>query len=101
MHKGEGDARFERLLRALGYGVLTIQKASGDRGDGGVLLNEIRFKLDADNRTSVLVILKGTMGADKVIGFTGAPNLETAVLAVKQKLEGGAVRWREDLPYGS
>lgn len=97
--KGESDERFERLLRALGYAVLKLQKRNGTPDAQGVRLTEIRFKLDADNRTSVLVILKGDGGDGPVVGFAGGPDMETAVLSAAAKIEGGGVRWREDRPW--
>lgn len=99
MGRSEADARWERLLRALGLAVLTLQKHAGDGTVGDVALTEIRFRLDADNRTSVLVILKG-YGQDGLrVGFVGALDLESAVIAAAKALAAGVVRWREDRPY--
>lgn len=97
---GEADVRFERTLRALGFAVLNLQKANEKAGRDGVRVTDIRFKLDADNRTSVLVILKGVREEEALVGFTGGPDLEVAVLSAAGKLSAGAVRWREDRPYG-
>ena len=95
----EADEKFEKLLRALGYAVLRLQKANGESGPDAVRVTDVRFKLDADSRTSVLVILKGVVDGSGVVAFAGGPNLETAVLAVGGKLAGGGLKWREDRPW--
>lgn len=99
MARSEGDVRFEKLLRGLGFAILNLQKAAELEAVGTARLTEVRFKLDADNRTSVLVICKGVLGDGKKIAFVGAPDLETAVLAVGRSVAAGALKWREDLPY--
>jgi hypothetical protein len=98
--QGEAEERFSKLLRALGYAVLRMQRSSEDHDDLEVRLTDVRFKLDADNRTSVLVVLKGLQGRELVVGFVGGPDLESAVLAAGKALAGNAVRWRQDRPYG-
>lgn len=100
MGRSEGDVRFEKLLRSLGYAVLRLQQASEPGSSGDVELREVRFKLDCDNRTSVLVICKGVRGSASEVAFVGAPDLETAVLAVGKAIAGGALKWREDRPWG-
>ncbi len=98
--KQEYDERFEKLVRALGFAVMNLQKANTRAEPGVVRVTDIRFKLDADNRTSVLVVVKGVRGGEQLVGFTGGTDLESAVLALGGKLTGQTVRWREDRPWG-
>lgn len=101
MARSEGDARFDKLLRSLGFAVLRLER-SGPGGEAeGVELTEVRFKLDADNRTSVLVICKGTEEGQQLVAFVGGPDLSTAMIAVGKALAGRALKWREDRPYGT
>ena len=100
MGRSEGDERFDKLLRGLGYAVLGIQKEGDEERNPSILLTEVRFKLGADNRTSVLVVIKGRAGDGAVVAFLGTPSLETAVLALGKSLKAGSLRWREDRPYG-
>ena len=97
--QSDGDKWFESHLRALGYSVLGLAKMSDLAQNPDMVLDEVRFKLDADNRTSVLVVLKAHRGGDSLVGFVGAPDLATAVLAVSKKLAAGRVKWREDRPW--
>lgn len=100
MGSSEGDQRFEKLLRGIGFAVLNVQKASLTDPREGVELREVRFKLDADHRTSVLVICKGVGADGDLVAFTGAPDMETAMLALGKALAGGTLKWREDRPFG-
>lgn len=93
------DARFEKRLRALGFAVVGLQNAHDRVKDEGVRLTDLRFKLDADNRTSVLVILKGEGGEGPLVGFTGGLDLETAVLSAWGKVKAKTVHWRIDRPW--
>lgn len=97
--QSEADERFRNQVRALGYAVLRMQKYNEVAGDDGVRVTDIRFKLDADNRTSVLVIVKGTAEGAGVVGFVGAESMESAVIALSKRLVGGSVKWREDRPW--
>lgn len=99
--QGTADGRFERLLRQIGYAVLRLQRENTDTRNSGVRVTDVRFKLDADNRTSVLVILKGVADDGEKVAFVGGPDLESAVIAVGKRLEGETLRWREDRPWGA
>lgn len=99
MGQSEADKRFEKTLRALGYAILQMQRAAEQGDPQGCVLREVRFKLDADNRTSVLAILKGDADVGQRIAFVGGPDLEGAVHAVGKALGAGVLKWREDLPY--
>lgn len=99
MARSDGDIRFEKLLRSIGYAVLAVQGAADRVGEEECQLVDIRFKLGADNGTSVLVICKGVLGGEKRVAFVGAPSFETAVLAVGKALQAKVLRWREDRPY--
>lgn len=98
-HKSDGDEAWERLLRACGMGVQAIWREAGERGLRGVLLTEVRFKLDADDGTSVLAILKGIEGDEQLVAFVGGPDLPTVVLSIQKKLAAVGLRWREDRPF--
>lgn len=95
----DDDGRFEKLVRALGFAVMNLQKANVRTGAGVVRVTEIRLKLDQDNRTSVLVIVKGVRGGEAVVGFVGGIDLEAAILSLAGKLTSRTVRWREDRPW--
>lgn len=96
---GTAEQRFEKQLRALGYAVLRIQRANNVDEKTGVRVTDVRIKLDADNRTSVLVILKGVSEEGARVAFVGGGDLEGAVIAVGKRLSGEALKWREDRPW--
>lgn len=100
MNKRELDQAFENELRALGASVVTLDTEGTSRARGSVVLYDLRFKLDADEGTSVLAVLKGVRDGQALVGFVGAPDLKTCVLATAKKLRADAVRWREDRPWG-
>lgn len=64
------------------------------------MLYEVRFKLDADQGTSVLAVLKGLDGDKAVVGFVGGLDLPQVVMAIGRKLQKDALKWREDRPWG-
>lgn len=98
-HKEDYDERFEKQVRALGFAVLNLQKANEKPGEDGSRITDIRFKLDADSRTSVLVVIKAESEGDAVVGFAGGPDLATAILSTGSKLARGVMKWREDRPW--
>lgn len=100
MGKSEADVAWEKLLRACGHAVVALSRDSGDGALGSVKLTEVRFKLDADDGTSVLGILKGVAAEGRVITFVGGPDLPSVVLAIGKKIRADVLRWREDRPFG-
>ena len=99
MHNGEADERWERQLRAMGLAVAGLQNCTHiGRGSGPTVI-ELKFKLEQDNRTSVLVIVKARGEEGGLVGFVGALDLETAMIAVEGKLRAGSMKWREDRPW--
>jgi len=99
-NKSQADERFEKQLRALGFAILRLQKASEEADPEGFRVCEVRIKLDADNRTSVLLIVKGVMGAEPMVAFAGGSSLESAIITLSKQIEAGTVRWRDDPPWG-
>lgn len=99
MNKREFEDRWEGHLRALGMAIARVSRhVEGGPGEGPVL-TDLRFNLEADNRTSVLIVVKARGPAGGLIGFVGGPDLGTAVLSLAKKLSRGALKWREDLPW--
>lgn len=94
------DDGFERRLRALGFGVLRIEREADHGRCGTVEVTSIRFVLNADHGTSVLAVLKGVEVEEQVIAFVGGYDLSTVILDVARKLEKGTLRWKEDRPWG-
>lgn len=94
------DRQYEKRLRRLGLSLETIQVSGTDEGVGGIRITDVRFKLDADGDTGVLVILKAREGADKLVAFVGGLSMTDVVIATAKKLSTGALRWREDRPWG-
>ena len=99
MGRSKADEHWDRENRALGLAVRRVWQATEVAKVDEPELTEVRFKLDADNRTSVLVILKGVQGDRRRISFVGGFDLPAALLAVSKKMAAGALKWREDLPY--
>lgn len=99
MNKCEMDTAWEKRMRALAYAVLALEQANSDEGAGPVRVTECRCLLDRDNRTSVLLIVKGLRGDEKLVAFVGGLALTDALLALVKKLRAGALGWREDRPW--
>lgn len=99
MGKADYDDRYEKHLRAGGVANQVLAREGTTAARGSVVLYEVRVKLDADEGTSCLAILKGTREDGLVVGFVGAPDYETVMIAVGKKLAKDAVRWREDRPW--
>lgn len=100
MGQSQADKAWDKHVRAVGMALLRLARHTHDGGADGPVLHELRLKLEADNRTSVLVIVKAHGQERELIAFTGGPDLPTAVIAVAKKLQGGSLRWREDRPWG-
>lgn len=97
-HKDRGE-EWDKRVRAVGFALLRLERHAVGGQAEDVELTEVRFKLDADNRTSVLGILKGVRDGASLVGFVGGPDLTSTVLSAGKKLAAGAVRWREDRPW--
>jgi hypothetical protein len=93
------ELQYEKRLRALGQSIEHLERASLPATAGDVLLYEIRFKLDADQGTSVLAIVRGLRDEEAVVGFCGSLDLPTCVLTLAKKVARETMRWREDLPW--
>lgn len=98
---GEADERWEKRLRAIGMAVELVTRCTEPGGNRTFVLTEVRAQLDADHGTGVLLIVKGEGDTGKIVGFVGGADLGTALLTLKKKLAVGAVRWREDRPWGA
>jgi len=93
------DEVWEKRLRKVGLAVdlVDILRERGD--ESGVVWTDVRLKLDADNRTGVLVVAKGVLEGTKVVAFVGASNVAEALLALYGRVRAGDLRWREDRPW--
>lgn len=99
MGRDEKDEQWDKYVRRIGHALLQLERyAPGGQGKG-LLLTEVRFKLDADNRTSVLVVLKAERGEERLVGFVGGADLSSVTIAAAKKILADAVRWREDRPW--
>lgn len=101
MGKAEYEALWEKRLRSVGVAVVRLEKPPRGTVEQKVTLTEVRFKLDADNGTSVLAVVKGRRGAEKLVAFAGGSTLTEVLMALGKKLEKGVLKWREDRPYGT
>lgn len=95
------DGSWEKYALRLGLSLAHIQKSCVNGVNEALEIREIRIKLDADNRTSVLVILKALRGDDQLVGFVGGHDLGTAIIATAKKVQADAVRWRVDRPWSA
>lgn len=93
------DVEFEKRLRAIGYAVEYLSQQKDVPVEGRLRLDEVRVKLDADNRTSVLVVLKGTQDGMRVVGFVGGLDMGSVLIAARKKIQADALRWRADRPW--
>lgn len=98
--EADAERSREKKLRRLGLdiGFLDIETSPEYRGDERI--TELRFKCNADNDTSVLVVVKAERGAERLVAFVGAVDFESAVLTLARKARGDGLRYREDRPYG-
>lgn len=99
VNKRDLERDWDRRLRALGLAIVQVARHTADGVAAAPELTELRFKLEADNRTSVLVVVKARGEERDLVGFVGGPDLETAVIALGKKLGGDAMKWREDRPW--
>ena len=100
MGRTDGDVAWEKLVRAFGLSVIAVTQASSITDSQSVVLTEVRAKLHADNRTSVLLIIKATRGDDALVAFVGDSSFGGALLSLRKKLAAGSLKWREDRPWG-
>jgi len=96
----ELDTKWGKTVRALGYAILALERDAGQDHHTQYQLTDLRFKLDADNGTSVLVVVKGTGEEGPMVAFTGGFDLSSALLSLYKKLKGSTLKWRVDRPYG-
>lgn len=101
MGRNDADEAWEKALRTAGLALEAIWREHGPHRQGGVQVSEVRFKLDADEDTSVLCVLKGEGEGGKLIAFVGGLDLKTTAIAAAKKLGRGVLRWREDRPWGT
>lgn len=99
MARNELDEQWEKRIRSLGLAVMEVERHQADGAAGGPELTELRYQLEADNRTSVLLILKARGENGGLVGFVGGSTLSDVLLSSAKKLRAGAVRWREDRPW--
>lgn len=99
MSQSVRDKAWETRLRSLGLAVLTLEKWADSEANRTLVLTGVRLKLDADNGTSVLCILKAVEEGLPVVGFVGGLDVSSVLLALAKRLRGEAVRWREDVPW--
>ena len=99
MGRSQDETTWEKRLRRAGLALGHLERFAIEGGFEGVELLELRFKLDADNRTSVLCVLKAQVGDERVVGFVGGLALTDVVIATAKKLVADAIRWREDRPW--
>lgn len=90
---------WDRFVRRIGFALLQLERYTPGGVSDVVELTELRFKLDADNRTSVLCVVKAVVAGEHMVGFVGAGDLSATVVALAKKVVAGNVRWREDRPY--
>lgn len=90
---------WESYVSAVGVAIMHLNRHAVNGPAEGPSLTGINIKLDADNRTSVLVVLKAVEGEEKLVGFVGGPDLPTAIIAAGKKVAADVVRWREDRPW--
>lgn len=100
MNKHELEEIWEKRLRSLGMAIAQIGRHTADGSAEGPELTELRFQLEADNRTSVLLVVKARGQESDLVGFVGGPDLPSALLSLGKKLAAGAIKWREDRPWG-
>ena len=99
MPRDTHDRDWDKLCMSVGRALFLLQHWAGEETPKGVVLTSIKFKLDADNGTSVLAILQGASEDGEVVAFVGGLDLTTTVQAAARKLRGAAVRWRENKPW--
>lgn len=99
MARDLGQGEWDKYVRRLGLSLLHLgRSAPGGEGEGPTIL-DLRFKLDHDNRTSVLLVMKAEGESDTLVGFIGGHDLATVVIAAAKKVRAGAVNWRRDVPW--
>lgn len=97
--KMDPSTKWESDLRAIGIAIRHLERLANVQVPGEVVVYDVRFKLDADNGTSVLAIVKGRRDDEKLISFVGGLDLGTVVMAVGKKIAHGGLSWRIDVPW--
>lgn len=100
MGQSEGDKNWERVLRATGVAIQRLMRHTEAGAAAGPSLTEVRFKLEADEGTSVLAVLKARGQKGDLVGFVGGTDLASTILSIAKKLQHDKVRWRVDRPWG-
>lgn len=99
MSKHDYEVAWEKRLRALGVSAERVDQAAAGDGLEGRTLYDIRFQLDADNGSGVLVIVKSRSASGKEVGFVGGSTFTEALLSVGKRLARESLKWREDKPW--
>jgi len=90
----------ESLLNKLGVRLEQLSRFVDDPPDGETFITEIRFKVNAGWDGGTLMIIKATIGGEKVIGFHGDEGLAETLAGGVNRLANGSMKWKEDTPYG-
>lgn len=101
MHKYDADAAD---VRRNGHVIFTLEQlerlAEGD-DSSRITLTGVKFKLDADGGTSVLLVLQGFREEREYVAFVGGYDMISCLLTLRRKLQKNRIGWRESRPWGS
>ncbi len=95
----QGDEHWEKELRAAGIALHHLKRHAEGGNGSSPMLTEVRLKLDADEGTSVLMILKATGSEGSLVAFVGGADMVSVILSAAKKIVAGVLRWREDRPW--
>lgn len=87
---------FDRELRALGYAATFLNRYNDGEECGGVVITGMSIRLDADEGTSTLAVLRGFNSEGRFVAFVGASSFSDCLLAVGKRCKAEALRWRPD-----
>jgi hypothetical protein len=95
------EREHNRSMQAAGEALWSCDLMAADGGPGDIRLDSVKVKLDADNRTSVLLVLSGSSSEGEFVAFVGGLTAVTAFQALRKQYLAKRIRWRPSIPWDS
>ena len=94
-------AAMEQHLQKLGAALVVLDSAAYEDTDTRPLLTGLTVRIPQVEGAEVLVVLKGTQGAEKVVAFHSDDAISTALKGAALRFRNNSLKWKEDVPYNA
>ncbi len=100
MRDAEAEAALDKRHRRLGEFVDGMGKGVVVASLEGGALVSVKVRFPTEEEPSTLLIVRVLAEKGPLIGFVGAYGMGDALLALRARVLGKGVKWREDVPWG-